>query len=166
MAKENGSKPQVPSRFTNRIQLDRTMYKPETCGDKPLVGYVVRLQDMPPIEGKAWQAFLIRTTEPTKATDREGNVIDVGVDEDVLIPATWRLLEGLTPFATDPEKMFEVFIQPKAERIKLKGRTPMWDYDLLVADRTKARTGVFVLPKSETKALPPAEGATAEEIPF
>ncbi len=79
--------------------------------DLPLVGYVLNLVRMPPIKGKDWNAFLVKTTEVTKGVDREKNVVEVPIGSEVLIPATYQLTQYLGRAATHEKLVFEVHIE-------------------------------------------------------
>lgn len=128
------------------LRLERTIYKPEACGEVPLIGHVIQLLDMPPLEdGRNWQAFVFRTTHPTKGVDRAGDVVDVGVDEEIIIPATWQLASAIARFASDPGVMFEVALLPK-ERINIGGAKTMWTYRAAVGRKPPVvRTGPYLL---------------------
>lgn len=146
------------------LRLERTIYKPEATGAAILQGFIIDLLDMPPIkQGKTerpWQALLFRTTAPTKGVDREGNVVDVNVDEEVIIPATFQLVQGLSRFSRDPEKMFEAAVLPK-DKIDIGGGQTMWTYRVALGKKTMKREGGYVLggkPEGEVKALPPGDG--------
>jgi hypothetical protein len=138
------------------LRMERTIYAPEACGDVPLVGFVVDLLDMKPIgEGKnkrEWKAFLIRTTQATKGLDRNKDVVDVGVDEEIIVPATHQLMTAISRFATDPSVMFQVAIAPK-EKIEIGGGQTMWTYRVLLSKQTKKREGAYVLAGHEAPAF-------------
>lgn len=144
------------------LKLERTIYKPEATGEAVLQGYIVDLLPMPPIkQGKqerAWDAFLFRTTAPTLGVDREGNVVDVGVDEEIIIPATFQLRQGLERFSRHPDKMFEAAVLPKT-KIPLEGGQSMWTYRVALGKKSVPREGGYALtPPKEVHALPPATG--------
>jgi hypothetical protein len=128
------------------LRLERTIYKPELCGEVPLIGHVIQLLDMPPLDdGRNWQAFVFRTTHATKGVDRAGDIVDVGVDEEIIIPATWQLASALARFATDPSVMFEVAVLPK-EKTPIGGGKSMWTYRAAVGRKPPvARTGPYLL---------------------
>ena len=146
------------------LRLERTIYKPESTGEAILRGFIIDLLDMPPIkQGKverAWQALLFRTTAPTKGVDREGNTVDVGADEEIIIPATFQLLQGLSRFSRDPEKMFEAAVLPK-DKIDIGGGQTMWTYRVALGKKTMKREGGYVLggkPEGDVKTLPAGDG--------
>jgi hypothetical protein len=128
------------------LRLERTIYKPELCGEVPLIGHVIQLLDMPPLDdGREWQAFVFRTTHVTKGVDRTGDIVDVGVDEEIIIPATWQLASALARFANDAAVMFEVALLPK-EKISIGGGKNMWTYRAAVGRKPPvARTGPYLL---------------------
>lgn len=146
------------------LRLDRTIYKPEATGSAVLQGYIIDLMDMPPIkQGKverAWQAFSLLTTAATKGVDREGNVVDVAADEEIIIPSTFQLHQGLSRFSRDPEKMFEAAILPK-EKIDIGGGQTMWTFRVALGKKTMKREGGYVLggkAEGDVKALPAGDG--------
>jgi hypothetical protein len=111
------------------IQTQRFMYNVEKCKAKALVGYLMNLVPMPPIENRLWHAFVIRTTQPTLGLDREGNVVDVPAGSDVLIPATHELGQFLLKPAFAPKAVYEVRIAAKT-KIKISKIRSMWLYDI------------------------------------
>lgn len=147
------------------LRLERTIYKPESTGSAVLQGYIVDLMDMPPIKSgkdkeRPWQAFLFRTTAPTKGVDREGNVVDVATDEEIIIPSTFQLHQGLSRFSRDPEKMFEAAVLPK-EKIDIGGGQTMWTFRVALGKKTMKREGGYVLggkPEGDVKSLPAGDG--------
>lgn len=126
------------------IATQRYMYNADKCKDVPLVGNLLNMLMMPPIERagilQPWNAFLIRVTRPTKGTDRDKNLVDVAVDSEVLIPATFELTQFLEKAATSEKFVFEVFIKPK-QKIDIGGGQSMWLYSLKAKPEPKARRG-------------------------
>jgi len=144
------------------LHLERTMYKPEVCGEAALIGFPIQLQDMPPLDdGREWKAFVFLTTQPTKGVDREGTVVDVGVNEEIIIPATWQLVTALARFSTDPEVMYEVGIIPKT-KLAIGGGKSMWTYRAAISKKPPTkRTGAYLLQQGAIgapAALPPGDG--------
>lgn len=133
MAKGNGiSKAAAAAGMAERFQeikTERYMYNADKCGDVPLVGYLVCKEPMNPIDDRPWDAFVIRTTQPTKALDREKNVVEIAVGEEVLIPATNQLAKFMSKAASHSQLAFEVFIKPKSKISLGKGKS-MWTYNL------------------------------------
>lgn len=116
------------NRFT-KVATDRFMYNPNKGCKKKLIGHLLNLVPMPPLAGKDWNAFLIKTTEVTDGLDRESNIVEVPIDSEVLIPATNKLLAHFERASAHPKVCFEVSIDP-IKKIDLgKGKT-MWVYDL------------------------------------
>lgn len=157
------------------LHLDRCLYSAEKCGDVPVVGYLIDLMDMPPIDmgkdGKRdWQAFLVLLTHPCKGVDREDNVIDLKAGEEVVVPATFQIQQALRRFAADPRNMHELGIAPKA-KIDIGGGKNFWQYRVVATGKTKERGALYALPGAEVpadaaKALPagntvPAAGQAA-----
>lgn len=126
------------------LRLERAIYAADDCGDVPLVGFLVDLLDMPPIDmGKDglrdWQAFVFKCTHPTKGKDREGNVVDINVDEEVITPATYQIQAALGRFARDPVNMHEIGLQPKA-KIDIGHGKAFWTYRVVRVSRDKGAT--------------------------
>jgi hypothetical protein len=168
----------LPAGFQD-LGLDRFMYKPESCRAKPLVGFLIGVQEFgrdKADKDEWWDALIVRTTQPTLAVQKDegGNeiTIEVPVGEEVMIPMTDKL-EKLRGYAKHPELMAEFFIQP-VDKIVLevdpKGnvKKSMWRYkaggkdpvprvattswDALPASGFAAKPAVG--PASNTAALP------------
>jgi len=114
------------------------MYKVEMCRKKPLIGYLINRLAMPPINGRAWDAFLVRATEPTLGVDRDGNVQELGVGSEVLIPATYELAQFFSRAASSPTNVFEVFIGAD-KKIPIGGGQTMWTFELWANPEPVAR---------------------------
>jgi hypothetical protein len=122
------------------IATERFMYNADKCKETPLVGYLLNLLPMPPLKtGKDpktgepvmrdWAAFLIRTTRPVLAINRDKQVAEVPPGSEVLIPATYELQQFVTKAATAPEVCYEVRIAP-SKKIPLDHGQTMWLYKL------------------------------------
>lgn len=126
------------SRF-KKIETERYMWNPNKGCDQPLVGYLLNLMPMAPIQrGKDnqgnpimqhWDAYLIKVTEPTKVLDREKKIVMASKGQEVLVPATHQLSQNFARAVAHPEKVFEVSIVAKKKIDVGKGQT-MWLYDL------------------------------------
>ena len=153
-----------------KIATTRYMYNAEKCGKAPLVGYLLNLLDMPPIErgGKMvpWSAFLIKTTRPTRAVDRDKDVVEVPAGSEVLIPATFELASFFTKAATNEDKIFEVKIIPEKQIDIGKGQK-MWSFDLAAKPepmrRAKFGLAAVLAPPMLTAGN---ESASGDETPF
>lgn len=152
------------------IQTQRYMYNVEKCRAKALVGFLMNLVAMPPMEdagvARAWHAFVIRTTKPTLGIDREGNVVDVPEGSDVLIPATHELGQFLLKPAYAPKAVYEVRIQAK-NKIKISKIRSMWLYEIAAKPQPVARSqfGLAALVIGEPpKLLTYTVNATGEQM--
>jgi hypothetical protein len=175
----------IMDRF-ERIETDRWMWNPNKGCTMPLVGFLVNMIPMPPMqmgkELREWECFLIRTTEPTLGIDREESLKDnpqakeVPVGSEVLVPATFQLTQHLEKAAASPKYCFEVFIEPKRKMNIGRGQT-MWLYNLganMKNPRLRREFGTSAMlgapTEDGTKALPARGQATAEQatddIPF
>lgn len=158
-----------------KLGEDRYMFNPNKGCSGSLVGFLLALIPMPPIERgkemKDWDCFVIRTTEPCKALDREGQVIDVEPGRDVLTPATFKLAEVFSRAAMHPKACFEVYIRP-TKKIDIGSGQTMWLYELGADPRSfRLRTDIGIAAMLPNPAIPQlAQGsATAEsdsELPF
>ena len=160
------------------LRLERTMYAAEACGQVPVVGYLVDLLDMPPIDmgrdGKRdWQAFVIKLTHGTKGRDRDENIVDVEPGEEIIMPATFQIATALARFARDPAVMHEVGIEPKS-KIDIGGGKNFWTYRVIATNKTEPRGSAYALSAGKDKPaaqLPSADGThnvdqkTGEAVP-
>lgn len=121
-----------------RIITQRYMYNAEACKEYALVGHLINRLPMPPIKNRNWDAFLIRLTRPCKGVDRDGVVVDVGVGEEMLIPATFTLAAVMGKAATHESACYEVKIQP-TKKIDIGGGQEMWEYELAAKPNPRKR---------------------------
>jgi len=153
------------------IETDRLMFKADTCHEKPLIGWLIDKVEMPAIKGRAWDAFVIRVTEPGLAQDRDGEVVETKVGQEVLIPATYVLAQFMSRAAGHPTLGFKVFIKPK-KKIEIGGGQSMWQYKLGVnpKGRSLQELGIEMLRAvPQHKALPTrtSDADTAgADVPF
>lgn len=155
------------SRFT-KIETERYMYNPDKTREagkklKPLVGYLLNHNPMPPMDDRDWEAYVISTTEVTYGINREKVVIEVPVGSEVLIPATYQLTQFLLKAASHPSQVIEVYIEPK-KKLDLPAGKKMWLYDLGYNKTTKARSEFGPSAMIGSPALPPRGQDVAEEI--
>jgi hypothetical protein len=153
------------------IQTQRYMYNVDKCREKALCGFLLTLVPMPPIDGRAWNAFVIRTTKPTLGIDREENVVEVAEGSDVLIPATHELGQYLMKAALNPKGVFEVRIKAKV-KINVGKSREMWTYDIAAkpVPVSRAQFGVAALVGRLPPLLTTGETVSGtggdDEIPF
>lgn len=122
------TKPAMNERF-KKIETERYMYSPNGGCLDPLVGYLINLIAMPPIKDRDWNAFVIRTTEETKVLDRDKKLITAPKGSEVLIPATYQLVQILEKASLQPDRVYEVFIKP-SKKIPVGGGQTMWTFEL------------------------------------
>jgi len=136
---DEGISTEMPEEFTE-IKTERYMYKADVCRERPLIGYATDLIDMPPLESgkdkvtgqpimRDWQAILFMTTAPSLAVDRDGQVIDTKVGDEVLIPATHQLLQFLARMASHPTQAWKLFVVPN-KKIDIGHGQQLWLYKL------------------------------------
>lgn len=170
-ASANGAK---ADRFT-KVVTDRPMYRVNKCSKMPLVGYLLGLGAMPPAalteeqkkQGQTghWNAYVIKTTEPTLACVGDGAPEEIPVGTEVIIGESAKLNE-LRKFLF-ADKMLEVHINTTGLS-SLKGGKSLRGYDIGADfDNAIPRPQQYALPAT---GLPPvkqlAVGEDGEEIPF
>jgi hypothetical protein len=157
-----------------RIETDRFMFNPNEGCDFPLVGYIINLIPMPPIERRNpktreiewqdWECFVVKTTKPTKAVDREKHTVAVPTGKEVLVPATYMLSQHFTRVATNAGEVYEVLIVPKKKVAIGNGQT-MWTWDLGVNMKTPKPRAQFgasgMLGTAQTPIMLPSQGRSA-----
>ena len=167
-----------------QIATERFMYKADECRETPLVGFLLNLLPMPPLKSgtdpktglpimREWSAFLIRTTRPVKAVNRDKQVVTVSPGSEVLIPATYELQQFVTKAASAPDVVFELKISPK-KKIELKHGQKMWLYELAAKPMPKPRrefglTAVLAphqLPAHSPQPNEPDVASDSTDIPF
>lgn len=149
-----------------KVTTDRSMYKPDTCGKVPLVGFLVAELEMPAYQGKPWSAFVIRTTEPTLAHalgDKGSAPVSTKVGQEVLIPKTHRL-KALSRFL-HPTKLIEVMIAP-THKATTKNGNPMWEYSLSADPKTTKARGVLDAVVQAQAPVAQDESGDSDDIPF
>jgi hypothetical protein len=150
------------------IDFDKDQQK-WASGSQELVGYLINLIAMAPINNREWNAFVVKTTEPTRALDREKKVVEVPPGAEILIPATHQLVQFFDRVASNPTYVYEVMIKPK-KKIKIGGGQTMWTFELGANPANpiaRAELGPAALlgyvDNSKVNALP-AQGQTSETV--
>jgi hypothetical protein len=129
------------------LSLERQIYKPEVCGNMPVVGYLLDILQMPAAdreENPNWKAFLIRLSHETNVVNRSGDVVRARAGEEIILPASHQLAVNLARFALNPTEMTEVGIQPK-EQIKIGGGKKMWTFRVVATGKSEERTSLYKL---------------------
>lgn len=129
------------SRFT-KIETERYMYNSNKGSLRPLVGYLLNIFPMPPIRDREWNAFLVKTTEPTLVINREQQLVEVPAGSEVLAPATFQLAQHLDKLNKQRTAVFEITITPLRKMDIGKGQT-MWLYELGVDMKHGKHRGLF-----------------------
>ncbi len=150
---------------------NRPIYNPSLCKSRPLVGYLLRLQQMPEADSGPWNAFVIKTTQPTLAVDGfedAEKAVEVPAGAEVLLVETTKLRD-LRGFLL-PDRMIEVRVTPDKLQ-PIGGSKKMWTYKIQAnAKSAKPRPSIYGLAAAPAPrgALPAAGGFTGEgdEIPF
>lgn len=148
------------------IVTQRYMYNAEKCDKIPLVGHLLNMVEMPPIRGRAWCAFLVKTTRPTRAVGRDEQIIDVPVGSEVLIPATYMLQNALQKASLNENAIYEVKIVPTS-KIDIGGGQSMWDYKLAAKPNPQRRSAFGLAAVLAPLQLPAASTQTQDnDSPF
>jgi hypothetical protein len=130
------------------LSLDRLMWKPESCGKFPVVGYIVSINDMPEADradNPGWRAFVIRLSEPTYGVSRGGDLTRIAKGSEVVVPANYELATNLARFALDSAVMHELGIGVKG-RDDIGGGKKMWRFRVVSTGKTEVRTEAYKLP--------------------
>lgn len=93
------------------LQSDYYTWKPETCKDALLRGYLVGMRKLESDQYGEFEAFFILTTAPTKAhKGKEEKPSTVPANRMVMTPANAILKNRLMPLLENPEVIYEVGI--------------------------------------------------------
>lgn len=156
------------SRFT-KIETESYMFNAEKTYDAlppkdklPLIGYLVGMQAMPPIKGRAWEAAVILTTEPVHALDREKNVVKLPPGSRVLIPATFAIVQHFSKAASNRDYVYEVSIAPN-KKVDIGGGQTMWTYKLGANPKALARKAFGVAALLDSSVNAPALPQASED---
>lgn len=161
----NGSKSAaVEAEEFVQLKLDRPAFKAEAFASRvegtkiekyngpAAQGYVLNLLDMPEMtevdektgetRKRAWQAYTLQATAPTKAFDRNGDVVEVQPGEEFIVAATAILKQAIPEAAANhPEFMAHVQILPTERKpVKNKPNQKMWDYKVGVSTKLVKRS--------------------------
>jgi hypothetical protein len=134
------------------LSLDRLLWKAETCGKFPVIGYIISINDMPEADradNPDWKAFVVRTTHETRGVDRSKNVVPVKAGSEIVVPANYELAVNLARFALDPAVMHELGIQVKG-RDDIGGGKKMWRFRVISTGQTEKRSAAYALPQAAT----------------
>jgi hypothetical protein len=175
--KGNGNGGTAPSRFT-KVVTDRPMYRVDKCAAKPLVGYLLGLAAMPPVQvtdaeraqGKtgAWNAYVIKTTEVTlTCATKDAPATETPAGTEVVLGESVKL-EELRKYLYN-DKMIEVSISTTGKQNLAGGKT-MRTYDIGANfDAPIPRPAQYALPTAvlpPTKALAQANADAEDDIGF
>jgi hypothetical protein len=141
------------------LSLDRLLWKAESCGKFPVIGFIVSINDMPQADradNPDWKAFIFRTTYETRGVDRGGNVVPIKAGSEVVVPANYELATNLARFALDPNEMHELGIEVKG-RDDIGGGKKMWRFRVIATGNKEVRSTAYRL-AGEAAALQLGEG--------
>lgn len=119
------------------LRLERTVWKAEE--GIPVVGYLVDQMNIQlDVDDRTWNVYTFLTTRPTKAANRDGDIIDVPAGEEVLVTGTAQIAPVLNRFL-DPEVMHEIAIMPKSKEDIGSGKS-MWTYRAAVNQKNPPKS--------------------------
>jgi len=95
----------------------------------PIHGKLIAHGSMPGRE--PWNAFIIELLSPAQAVDREGEVSDASVGEEVVVGESAGL-RSLIPFASHAKTMVDVYIKVVGRDKNAKGKP--WLFDIMISD--------------------------------
>jgi hypothetical protein len=153
------------------VQLDRPIYKPETCKGKALVGYLIGLEDMPVGDLGNWQCYVIRTTQVTfahginleKTDDENDEPTEWPAGTEVLVKRTAKLMPLQRFLLRD--HLIEVTITATKEH-KLSGGRTLWLYSVGVNKESaiaRPKHMPLVMPRPQ---LPAGSQGASDDLPF
>lgn len=132
------------------LTLERLMWKPESCGQFPVIGHIVSINDMPEADradNPDWRAFVVALTQDTYGIGRDKKVVKVKAGSEVIVPANWELSTNLARFALDPNEVHELGIVVKS-RDDIGGGKKMWRFRVITVS-SKKREGAHLLALGE-----------------
>jgi hypothetical protein len=130
------------------LSLDRLMWKAESCGKFPVVGYIISINDMPQADradNPDWKAFIFRTSYDTRGLNRAGDIVAVKAGSEIVVPANYELATNLARFALDPTEMHELGIEVKG-RDDIGGGKKMWRFRVIATGNKEVRSAAYALP--------------------
>lgn len=115
----NGSEPDL-SRFSRELGKNRYKIDIELCGKQNVIGFVHRIEQMPPFydpqrkEWKDWFAAVVESTVPLKALDGKETVRQCLPGEIVLQPISGHMKRAIQDFSVHAHegKIYEVLFKP------------------------------------------------------
>lgn len=110
------------------LEKERFMWRAVEGELHSVHGYLLGAEKITPKKGKPFVALIVFLLEPTKAYDREGELISVPAGGEVLIPVTAKLQKAATYVATTG-KVHEFFLRP-TEKIDIGAGQDMWLYEM------------------------------------
>ena len=144
------------------------MYRPEKCWNvkdkEPVVGWLLGIRQMPPADGRDWEAIGIELTGPANVCNADGDVVRAEKGDLIFLPISGALAvnDQLRAACYSEDKVYLGIFRIKGQR-DTGQPSKMWDYEVLVHEKTIPRTGAHALynTRSEAKALPSGREQTA-----
>jgi hypothetical protein len=140
----------------SELSLERNIYKADSCGNVPVVGYFIDMLDMPEADRKDnpdWRAFIVELTHPTKVVNRKGDVVMAKAGEEIIFPAGFQIEGALKRFAIDPRNVHELGVLP-GDKIPLGGGKNLRTFRVKVTGNQMVRTAIHSFDdKSVSKTL-------------
>lgn len=157
-----------------RIETNRPVYQGDRGKGAPIQGLMLGILDMPPANGKEWQALVVRLTVacPT-CKDREDKTTTAPAGSEILVPLNHQLRQHLARAASHPTAVAEVFIKPTGQVKTTAGSMTTFDIAVNPQLRKREPTDRLLAMQSQAPQLsgPGASGHGTEaesdfELPF
>lgn len=155
-----------------KIEMNRLMYNSDRGKGGVIQGDMLGILDMPPANGKEWQALVVRLTAPCgSCVDREKKATRAEVGQEILVPLTHQMRQHLARAAVHPGAIFEVWIKPTGSVKTNAGQMVTYDMNVNPQPKRREATDRMLAMQAAAPALPPAgasgQGADAsDDIPF
>lgn len=149
-----------------KVKTDRGVFSAERGKGGTVQGWMLGLQDMPPVNGKPWRAFIVRLTAPCVAKGRDGAERTYEPGEEVYVPANHQLSQHLGRAAAHAALMFEVLVKPSGAIKTAAGSMITFDIHVNPSPRRREGGDRLLAMNSAPAELAERSGAAADEPPF
>lgn len=148
------------------VSTGRSMYKPESCRDFPIQGYLIAAEELGNEDSKngVFTGLIFRLTKKTKTPDAKGNLVVRNVGDEIILPQNYEL-SGLEEAANNPDEVAEFWVKA-IDKETLQNSHTLWHYDVKFvskAPRAKIaqKTGSIFGLSEKAQQLPPASAGAA-----
>ena len=175
--KNNGNKPHaadvnVAPAGWKKIETDRPLYNSNHGKGGVIKGHMLGIIDMPPANGKDWQALIVRLTAPCgTCKNRDDAEVKAEEGQEILVPLTHQMRQHLARAAVHPDVVFEVWIKPTNTVKTAAGSMIVYDMQVNPQAQKRSPADRMLAMQAQAPALPPAGGSgqgrdSADDIPF